>query len=111
MSFTARYNHSWLTAVALLLGCGAAIPPVPSKGGPGWLELSTEHFTVWTDGGEARGRELLRHFENLLQVVIGTIFPTYRGSNRAFVIALRDDRELHAYIREEFGGMAAPATG
>lgn len=50
---------STLAAVAAA-ACGAAVPPVPGKGGPAWTELTSEHFTVWTDGDRAEVRELVQ---------------------------------------------------
>ena len=46
--------------VAVLGACGAAVPPVRGKGGPAWTELTSQHFTVWTDGDPANVRELMR---------------------------------------------------
>jgi hypothetical protein len=91
-------DRSLATAVFALAACGAAVPPVPGKGGPAWLELSTEHFVVWTDAGEARGRELVGEIERMRQVVVGTAFPQARAMSKSFVIALRDDDEAGAYL-------------
>ena len=79
-----------------LLACGAAMPPVPGKGGPAWIELTSEHFTVWTDGPPDRGRELIREMERLWQIVAGVVFPSVPASGRDLVIAFRDDDELTA---------------
>jgi hypothetical protein len=43
-----------------IAACGPAIPPVHGKGGPAWLELTSEHFTVWTNGDPSRARQLVR---------------------------------------------------
>jgi len=83
----------WL---ALWSACGAAMPPVPGKGGPAWIELTSEHFTVWTDGPPDRGRELIREMERLWQIVAGVVFPSVPASGRDLVIAFRDDDELTA---------------
>ena len=79
-----------------LLACGAAMPPVPGKGGPAWIELTSEHFTVWTDGPPDRGRELIREMERLWQIVAGLVFPGEATSGRDLVIAFRDYDELSA---------------
>jgi len=83
----------WL---ALWSACGAAMPPVPGKGGPAWIELTSEHFTVWTDGPPDRGRELIREMERLWQIVAGVVFPGVDSSGRDLVIVFRDDDELSA---------------
>jgi hypothetical protein len=83
----------WL---ALWSACGAAMPPVPGKGGPAWIELASEHFTVWTDAPPDRGRELIREMERLRQIVVGVVLPGVPSSGRDLVIAFRDDDELSA---------------
>lgn len=82
--------------LGVLAACGAAVPPVPGKGGPAWIELTSEHFTVWTDASPARGRELIREMERLRQIVVGVVFQSVPTSGRDLVIALRDDDELTA---------------
>jgi len=91
--------------------CAATVPQVPGQGGPAWRELQSEHFTLWTDTSEARGRELIREMEDLRQVVIGTAFRGAAGEGRGFVIALRDDDEVHAYIPAQFAAIAVPPNG
>ena len=83
--------------VAVLGACGAAVPPVRGKGGPAWTELTSQHFTVWTDGDPANVRELMREMEYLREVVGSVMFPSTPASARTLVIALRDDDELAAF--------------
>jgi hypothetical protein len=86
-----------LAMVIAVAGCGGAVPPLPSQGGPEWRELVTDHFTVWTDGSEQRGRELLREMERFRQIIAGVAFPGSRTELRDFVVVLRDDDELAAF--------------
>jgi hypothetical protein len=95
--------------VFVACACGAAVPPVPSKGGPTWYELESEHFTLWTDSSLERGRGLIREMEDLRQVVIGVGFRGASGVGRSFVIALRDDDEVAAFMPGDFAAMASPA--
>src|SRR3954462_309241 len=95
-------------ALVLLAACGAAVPALPSKGGPEWVEVQSEHFTLWTDGGAGRGTELGQQMEYLHQSVVGVAFPSWDGSGRAFAIGLRDSNELHAYIPSMFGALSVP---
>jgi hypothetical protein len=37
-----------LATLALTSAC-ARFPVAPAEGGPVWTELTSEHFTVWTD--------------------------------------------------------------
>jgi hypothetical protein len=96
----------WLLLV--LAACGAAVPPVPSKGGPAWIELESEHFTLWTDAGAARGRELVREMEYLHQIVYGVAFPGAPTAGRTFAFALRDKYEVGAYLPEQFQAWSLP---
>src|SRR5205814_8277341 len=86
-----------IVAVLGLAACGAAIPPVHGKGGPAWAELTSEHFTVWTDGDLERVREEVRDMEYRRRPVVGVMFPSAPASGRMLVIALRDDDELAAF--------------
>lgn len=97
--------------LVFVAACGAAIPPVPGKGGPAWLALTSEHFVVWTDAGEARARVLVREIEHLRQVVVGTAFRGAESSMKTFVIALRDDDERGAFIPDPFSALASPPDG
>jgi hypothetical protein len=81
----------------LVAACGAAVPAVPSKGGPAWYELTSEHFTVWTDAPDQRARELVREMERLRQLIVGVAFPSAPAGGRNFVVVLRDDGELAAF--------------
>jgi len=99
-----------LRLLVFLVGCGAAVPALPSKGGPAWLELQSEHFTLWTDASRDRGRELIQEMEDLRQIVVGIGFPGASGAGRSFVLALRDDDEVAAFMPGEFAAMASPAA-
>jgi hypothetical protein len=83
--------------MALLVACGPAIPPLPSRGGPAWLEVQSEHFTLWTDASAERGRELMRELE-LRHQLLGTAMKHPLSNQRAFVIALRSSRETGEYL-------------
>ncbi len=88
-----------------LVACGAtppAVPPVPSQGGPAWLELESEHFTVWTDSTPEQGRALVRTMERLRNVVHGVSFFEQSSKARSFVIAFRNLEEVHAYLPRQF---------
>ena len=89
----------WMTVAGMLAACGAAVPPIPGKGGPAWLEVTSEHFTVWTDADRAQVRELVQQMEHLRQVVIGVAFPSVPADGRVLVVALRDDDELAAFSK------------
>jgi Protein of unknown function (DUF1570) len=83
--------------MALLVACGPVIPPLPSRGGPAWLEVESEHFTLWTDASAERGHELMRELE-LRHQLLGTAMKHPLSNQRAFVIALRGSRETGEYL-------------
>ncbi len=97
-----------LLALALA-GCGSAIPPLPSKGGPAWREFTSEHFTLWTDASQSRAYELMRNMEDLRHVVIGIGFHG-GGAGRVLVVALRDDAETRAFLPGDFKAIASDAN-
>ena len=94
-----------LWVLVWLVACGPAIPPLPSRGGPAWLEVTNEHFTLWTDATAERGRELMREMERRRQLVI-TAMNRAPSKARSFVIALRDSREVAGYIPQGFVAVA-----
>jgi hypothetical protein len=78
------------------VSCGGALPAVPGQGGPAWRELTSPHFTMWTDAEPSQARALIRQMEHLRQVIVGVAFPSTPSAGRVMVFALRDDGELAA---------------
>jgi hypothetical protein len=83
--------------MALLVACGAAVPPLPSRGGPAWVEVQSEHFTLWTDAPAKRAHELMRELELRRQLLV-TAMHHPSSKSRAFVIALRSSHETSEYL-------------
>src|SRR5213075_2671960 len=75
----------------------AATPPVPGQGGPAWRELTTPHFTIWTDADAARARTMALRMEQLRQIVVRGVFPGAPASARDLAIIVRDDAELRTF--------------
>jgi hypothetical protein len=92
---------------AVVVGCVARppIPPLPGQGGPAWRELSSPHFTMWTDAGVDTARALIVRMEHHRQIVLHA-FGDPPTNARIFVIALRDQDEVSAYISRQFTAMA-----
>jgi hypothetical protein len=86
-----------MVAMASMVACHAPVPPVPGKGGPPWIELTSPHFTIWTDGDPQRAHQLVRKMERLRQILVYTVFPTAPAEGRDLAIVLRDDAELRAF--------------
>ena len=89
---------------ALLAACPppAAVPALPSRGGHGWTELTSEHFTLWTDASPERGRALIQVMEELRQVIYGVSMFNPTVQARTFVVALANVDEVHAYVPPQF---------
>jgi hypothetical protein len=98
--------------LALLPACAAGLPSTPSRAETRWIELTSEHFTVWTDAEPPRARELVRKMEHLRHVVSRIAYPTSPTQGRSLVILLRNDQELRAFdFRGEaraYSSLAAP---
>ncbi len=84
---------SWV----VLAACGSALPATSSQGGEPWHELTTEHFTLWTDAPVERGRELVEKMEHLRSTVYGVAFPDFASGGRTFAIAFRSQRESSSF--------------
>jgi uncharacterized protein DUF1570 len=82
------------TILALCFGCRPQFAAAPKDGGPRWTELTSEHFTVWTDGDPARALDLIRQFERFHHVASVVAYPTAPSSGRALAIVVRNDEEL-----------------
>jgi hypothetical protein len=91
---------------ALVMACvqphGPALPALPGQGGPLWIELQSEHFTLWTDVSEKRGRFLIREMEHLRQIVLGVGLAAGEAKGRSLAIALRDAEEVGVYVPKQF---------
>jgi hypothetical protein len=85
-----------IVVLAMLTLCGgcARFPAAPAEGGPVWTELTSEHFTVWTDGNPSRVCELIRKMERFHHATAVVAYPAAPSSGRALAIVVRNDREL-----------------
>lgn len=90
----------WIAVAIMANGCGGAapvLPKLPSQGGPQWIELQTDHFTMWTDLPSAKAHALMKKLEERRQVLA-------RGMNRApqneriLAIVFRTNEELWHFV-------------
>jgi uncharacterized protein DUF1570 len=98
----------WAVVVMMCCACPVAVPQVPSKGGPPWIELTSKHFVVWTDASIEDGRKLIRMMENLRQILFGVSVFNPTSDAKAIVIAMRSQREVDPYVRRDILAMAWP---
>ncbi len=88
------------TVLSLLIGGGFS-PPAFAKDEPKWIDVHTTHFSVITDAGEKRGREVALRMEQL-RAVFGQLLLKNKLTMAVpiTVIALKSDKQY---------GMVAPA--
>lgn len=79
-------------ALVLLLAMSAAAAEQQ------WVEVTSKHFTVATDGGEKRGKEVALRFEQM-RTVFGTVFQKTKVNIPIplQIIAFRNSKELKQY--------------
>jgi hypothetical protein len=58
-----------VASVLLLLGCQTPSDPQGVLHDPPWIELRTEHLTIWTNVHERTARRLARNLEQFRAVV------------------------------------------
>jgi hypothetical protein len=86
-----------IAATVVMLGCGSALPALPSQGGAPWREVATDHFTLWTDSSSERARELVTQLEHQY-VIFSTALAGGKAHGRVLVIAPRIENELRAFL-------------
>src|ERR1700757_1656761 len=60
-----RFGRAW-AAASLLIVCGLGLPAF--AGETQWVEVRSPNFSVITDAGEKRGRDVALHFEQMRSV-------------------------------------------
>jgi tetratricopeptide (TPR) repeat protein len=76
---------------------GVILPCLPlSAAKPPWLELHSSHFTVITDAGEKRGREVALRFEQM-RAVFGNLLSKNKlnQSLPLTILALKNDKSFY----------------
>ncbi|HEY6303523.1 MAG TPA: tetratricopeptide repeat protein [Terriglobales bacterium] len=88
------------TVLSLLIGGGFS-PPAFAKDEPKWIDVHTTHFSVITDAGEKRGREVALRMEQM-RAVFGQLLLKNKLTMALpiTVIALKSDKQY---------GIVAPA--
>ena len=75
--------------------CVAAVPSLHAD--QQWVEVSSPHFSVMTDGGEKRGREVGLRFEQM-RMAFGVIFQKVNVNTAPLeIVAFRNNKELKHY--------------
>jgi hypothetical protein len=98
-------------AALVVAACAHHLPPVPSRGGPAWSELTSEHFVLWTDLPRDRAVRTLRHCESFYAVAVASLLggaPAPPG--RGLVIAFAEWDDWQAFGAGGTLGMFLPAA-
>ena len=91
MLFNPARLYSLLTAFLLLL-----LTPASLCAEPPWLQINSTHYSVITDAGEKKGREVAFRFEQMR-----TVFSNLLGKDRIHqsvpltILALNNDRTFY----------------
>jgi tetratricopeptide (TPR) repeat protein len=85
--------HLPLLVAAALLACA---PPAAAQQ---WVEVRSKNFSLITDAGEKRGREVVRHFEQM-HAAFGALFQRTKVQTPAplEIIAFRDSKQMRPYL-------------
>lgn len=83
---------------AVLLLCLCAVPLLTtyaSAGDAAWVEVKSPHFSVYSDAGEKRAREVATRFEQM-RVVFGELMTNAKVNTPIplQIVAFRNNREL-----------------
>jgi len=93
MSAFLKHLRSPLLATAALLAC--ALPAA----GQQWVEVRSKNFSLITDAGEKRGREVIRHFEQM-RAAFGALFQRAKVQTPAplRIIAFSGGKQMRPYV-------------
>ena len=97
--------------VVALSACGPKLPPLPSAGGPRWIELTSAHFRFFTDGTEDQARRVVKQMEDVRSVIYGAVFPDAPPGGQTVVIALHAGDEASIFVPRNHSAFAVPPNG
>ena len=87
-----NFLHCILKSVLTLFFCLALAVPA-GAGEPPWLRISSAHFSLLTDAGDKRGREVLLRFEQMRSMFsILLMRPKLNMPEPLDIIAVKDDK-------------------
>ena len=95
----------WWIILASVCALGAAAEqkrsaePANGKAAVEWLEIKTPNFTVRTDAGEARGREIAQRFEGM-RAAFGVLFDKERVNVGVplTILAFRNAKDFQKFV-------------
>jgi Tfp pilus assembly protein PilF len=95
-----RARAAVVLALGAVAGC-ATLPACPAKGGPVWREVTSAHFRLRSDLGEADARETVRRLEEVRAAMLATVWPGAPDPPfRTEVVVVRSRIELMVFVRD-----------
>jgi hypothetical protein len=87
---------SLLALIALFIVAWLCAKPVFAADQPAWAEIHSTHFTVITDGGEKKGREIALRFEQM-RIAFANLLTKERLNQPQpiTILAFRDDKDYY----------------
>jgi hypothetical protein len=95
----------------LVLGCMVVYSSFTFAGDPQWVEVRSPNFSVITDAGEKKGREVALHFEQM-RSVFGALMahPNVNLPVPLQIVAFRNSKEIHQ-VAPIFNGKPVELAG
>jgi tetratricopeptide (TPR) repeat protein len=88
-------NMRWVYLLAVSLFLTLLFTTTAAAGDAAWVEVKSPHFSVYTDAGERRGREVATRFEQM-RVVFGELISNAKVNTPIplQIVAFRNNKEL-----------------
>jgi hypothetical protein len=101
----------WILFFLLTAGCATSLPALPSKGGPAWSSLVSEHFILWTDLPPVEAERQLQSLEEYRSVLIAFAMKVQPAGvrGRSVAICLGREREWAYFAPKDLVGIFFPA--
>lgn len=98
----------WLLCAWLILALGCATLREPSEGGRPWMELRTEHVTLYTDLDGEEAMQAVRGFESRHHLLATALFAGDPPPLRSRVVAFRHERDYLELAPPNAGAFHTP---
>ena len=88
-------NKRWESLLTFSLFVTALLIPTTASGDAAWVEVKSPHFSVYTDAGDKRGREVATRFEQM-RVVFSELISNAKVNTPIplQIVAFRNNKEL-----------------
>jgi hypothetical protein len=91
-----RIPSKMIACLGSALSCLGFFVPRALAAEPPWVEVHSSHFTVITDAGEKKGREVAFHFEQMRSVFAGLLSKEHLNQPLPLtILALKNDKSYY----------------